>query len=51
MRPTPPRTLDEARTKAARLAATYSNGKRPLIYGVTVDGRAELVTEGRQSPT
>src|SRR6185312_1952076 len=51
MRPTPPRTLDEARTKAARLAATYSNGKRPLIYRVAADGRAELVTKGRQSPT
>lgn len=37
-------TLDEARRKAARLMATHRNGRRPLIYGVTSDGRSGLVT-------
>src|SRR5690606_3977540 len=38
-------TLDEARRNAARLMATHHNGRRPLIYGVTSDGRSGLVTE------
>ena len=38
------RTLDEARIKAARLAAMHRNGRRPLIYGVAADGRSGLVT-------
>lgn len=33
-------TLDEARSKAARLTAMHRNGRRPLIYGVTADGRS-----------
>ena len=37
-------TLDEARAKAARLAASNPNGRHPLIYGVTADGRSGLVT-------
>ncbi len=38
-------TLEEARAKADRLVAMHPNGRRPLIYGVTVDGRSGLVTE------
>lgn len=38
-------TLDEARSKAARLVALHRNGRRPLIYGVTADGRSGLVTD------
>jgi hypothetical protein len=37
-------TIDEARRKSARLVAIYRNGRRPLIYGVTADGRSALVT-------
>jgi hypothetical protein len=37
-------TLDEARRKAAGLVAMHHNGRRPLIYGVTADGRSGLVT-------
>ncbi len=38
-------TLEEARAKAARLVAMHPNGRRPLIYGVTADGRSGLVTQ------
>ncbi len=38
-------TLDEARAKAARLVAMHRNGRRPLIYGVTADGRSGLITD------
>lgn len=38
-------TLDEARRKAARLVALHRNGRRPLIYGVTADGRSGLVAD------
>jgi hypothetical protein len=38
-------TLDEARSKAARLVAIHRDGRRPLIYGVTADGRSGLVTD------
>jgi len=38
-------TLDEARSKAACLLALHRNGRRPLIYGVTADGRSGLVTD------
>jgi hypothetical protein len=44
-------TLDEARVKAARLAASNPNGRRPLIYGVTADGRSGLVTDALISKT
>jgi len=37
-------TVEEARAKADRLVATHPNGRRPLIYGVTADGRSGLVT-------
>src|SRR5579883_181659 len=37
--------LEEARSKAARLVAMHRNGRRPLIYGVTADGRSGLVTD------
>jgi hypothetical protein len=37
--------LEEARSKAARLMAMHRNGRRPLIYGVTADGRSGLVTD------
>ncbi len=42
-------TLEEARAKAARLVAMHPNGRRPLIYGVTADGRSGLVTETHMS--
>jgi hypothetical protein len=42
-------TLDEARAKAADLAAAHRNGRTPLIYGITADGRSGLVT-GRENP-
>jgi hypothetical protein len=38
-------TLDEARWKVARLVAMHRNGRRPLIYGVTADGRSGLVKD------
>jgi hypothetical protein len=38
-------TLVEARRKAARLTAMHPNGRRPLVYGVTADGRSGLVTD------
>jgi hypothetical protein len=38
-------TLDEAHSKAARLVAMHRNGRRPLIDGVTADGRSGLVTD------
>jgi hypothetical protein len=37
-------TVEEARAKADRLVAMHPNGRRPLIYGVTPDGRSGLVT-------
>jgi hypothetical protein len=42
-------TLDEARAKAARLVEMHPNGRRPLIYGVTADGRSGLVTNAMLS--
>lgn len=38
-------TLDEARKKAARLMSLHPNGRQPLIYGVTAEGRSGLVTD------
>jgi hypothetical protein len=38
-------TLDEACRKAAGLVAKNRNGRRPLIYGVTAEGRSGLVTD------
>ena len=37
-------TLEGARMAAARLAAENPTIRRPLIYGVTAEGRAALVT-------
>ena len=37
-------TIQEALAKADRLIAMHPNGRRPLIYGVTADGRSGLVT-------
>ena len=44
-------TLEEARAKADRLVAMHPNGRRPLIYGVTADGRSGLVTTATSSNT
>lgn len=44
-------TLEEARAKAGRLVAMHPNGRRPLIYGVTADGRSGLVTTATLSNT
>ncbi len=38
-------TLDQARIEAARLSSEHANGRRPLIYGVTAEGRSGLVTD------
>jgi hypothetical protein len=38
-------TLNEAHAKAVRLAALHPNDRRPLIYGVTAEGRSGLVTD------
>jgi hypothetical protein len=43
------RTLEEARAKANGLVAMHPNGRQPLIYGVTADGRSGLVTETSMS--
>lgn len=37
-------TLEAARIEAARLAAEHPTVRRPLIYGVTGEGRSALVT-------
>ena len=37
-------TLQEARNEAVRLAAENPTVRRPLIYGVTAEGRSALVT-------
>jgi hypothetical protein len=42
-------TIEEARAKADRLVAMHPNGRRPLIYGVTADGRSGLVTDAMLS--
>jgi hypothetical protein len=42
-------TIEEARAKADRLVAMHPNGRRPLIYGVTADGRSGLVTNAMLS--
>jgi hypothetical protein len=42
-------TLDEALAKADRLVEMHPNGRRPLIYGVTADGRSGLVTNAMLS--
>ena len=42
-------TIEEALAKANRLVAVHPNGRRPLIYGVTADGRSGLVTDAMLS--
>jgi len=37
-------TYEEACAEAARLAAKHPTSRRPLIYGITRDGRAGLIT-------
>lgn len=37
-------TLDEARIEAARLIVEHRTARRPIIYGVTAEGRAAVVT-------
>ena len=44
-------TIEEALAKADRLVAMHPNGRRPLIYGVTADGRSGLVTNAMLSNT
>ena len=36
-------TLDQARIEVARLAVMHPNGRRPMIDGITADGRSGLV--------
>ncbi len=38
-------TLPAARIEAMRLLAEHPGARRPLIYGVTQEGRAALVTQ------
>ncbi len=40
------KTMEEALAKADRLVAIHPNGRRPLIYGITADGRSGLVVDG-----
>jgi hypothetical protein len=42
-------TIEEALAKADRLVAIHPNGRRPLIYGVSADGRSGLVTDAMLS--
>ena len=42
-------TIEEALAKADRLVAMHPNGRRPLIYGITADGRSGLVTNAMLS--
>jgi hypothetical protein len=42
-------TLEDALAKADRLVALHPNSRRPLIYGVTADGRSGLVTNAMLS--
>jgi hypothetical protein len=44
-------TLDEARDVAGHMEAMHRNGRRPLIYGVTADGRSGLVTDNLFNPS
>jgi hypothetical protein len=37
-------TLEDAKTEAARLAAENPGSRRPMIYGITAEGRSALVT-------
>ena len=43
-------TIDQARVEAARLAAAYGNGRRPLIYGITADGDRGLLPIAGANP-
>lgn len=45
------KTMEEALAKADRLVALHPNGRRPLIYGITADGRSGLVTNATLSNT
>jgi hypothetical protein len=38
-------TIEDARVRADRLTAMHPNGRRPLIYGITADGRSGLVVD------
>jgi len=40
------KTMEEALAKADRLVAMHPNGRRPLVYGITADGRSGLVVDG-----
>jgi hypothetical protein len=42
-------TLEEALAKADRLVVTHGGSRRPLIYGITADGRSGLVTSAMLS--
>ncbi|MDE2284724.1 MAG: hypothetical protein KGK33_08940 [Hyphomicrobiales bacterium] len=42
-------TIEEALAKADHLVAMHPNGRRPLVYGVTTDGRSGLVTNAMLS--
>lgn len=44
-------TIEDARVKADKLTAVHPNGRRPLIYGITADGRSGLVTDPMSSST
>lgn len=39
------RTIDEAREIGAQMVAHHRNGRKPLIYALTKEGRHALVTE------
>jgi hypothetical protein len=37
-------TLEGAKVEAARLAAEHPSARRPMIYGISAEGRSALVT-------
>jgi hypothetical protein len=41
----PAETIEDTRARADRLTALHPNGRRPLIYGITADGRSGLVVD------
>jgi hypothetical protein len=40
------KTIEEAREVGAKMVAHHKNGRRPLIYAITKNGSATLITEG-----
>lgn len=41
-------TIELARSEASRLAALHPNGRSPLIYGISADGRSGLIIDPKK---